>query len=102
MLGTKFWSVDMSSVALPDFRDREKPLLGCKDTASAGIVLGLPLARLIDTRLSASLQLFRQHLTGNFFLPYLSLQKQQPKEAVHSPPLKVSNTQMDKALSNPT
>lgn len=54
MLGTNFWSVDMSCVVLPDLRDREQPLLGCKDTVSAGIVLGLLLTRLIHTRLSAS------------------------------------------------
>lgn len=47
MLGTKFWHVGMSCVVLPDLRDREQPLLGCKDTA-------LSLTKLIHTRLAAS------------------------------------------------
>lgn len=102
MLGTNFWSTDMSCVVLLDLRDGEQPLLGCKDTASAGIVLGFSLQGSSTPDFLLHLQFFRQHLTGKFSLLYLSLQKQQPKEALHSPFLKVSNTQMDKALSNPT
>lgn len=55
--GDKVWAVGMSCVMLPDLRGREQPLLCfrcCKDTASAVIVLGLPLTKLIHTRLSAS------------------------------------------------
>lgn len=55
--GDKVWAVGMSCVMLPDLRGKEQPLLCfrcCKDTASAVIVLGLPLTKLIHTRLSAS------------------------------------------------
>lgn len=66
MLGKIFQSVHMSCVVPPDFRDREQPLLGCKDAAFAGIILGCSLQGSSTPDFLLHLELFRQYLPGMF------------------------------------